>query len=288
MKAISLSHLSISRTSSPNGTRGPQSAKSSLSTTTSVAAPPVLSHPQLKADESLAVLKDSAAEEGAHGDLGERRQSFGAMNTLGAAIRRTTSFRTSTPVSGSGALTPPSDGVLVGRSSSDSASGLVPLSKVAAKTRPHHQQALSTGAAGLRAVPSLAGAQHSHSQPPSSRQHEPPASSGGSAAPAHKFQPTSAGSKPSPAPTSGAHTPLGGGRNGPLALHQLEESYVGKVGSRLGEAVNRVFVPAPAGATAATGDVVYNGRSAPKWIKAREVGGMVVSYVSFRSPAAKA
>jgi hypothetical protein len=55
-------------------------------------------------------------------------------------------------------------------------------------------------------------------------------------------------------------------------LHNLEESYVGKVSLKLGEAVNKVFL---AGGGPAAGEVVYKGRSAAKVGKTKDFGDMV-------------
>jgi hypothetical protein len=55
------------------------------------------------------------------------------------------------------------------------------------------------------------------------------------------------------------------------ALHNLEESYVGKVSLRLGEAVNKVFLP-----LAGTTEIVWNGRTAPRVARTKELGELVV------------
>ncbi|BGP26327.1 hypothetical protein Rt10032_c10g4359 [Rhodotorula toruloides] len=93
---------------------------------------------------------------------------------------------------------------------------------------------------------------------------------------------------------SGSATPvtaatLASGGTG-VQLHQLAESYVGKVSLRLGEAVNKVFLPMPTGpggmvdkqaekAEGAYGGsaVVVKGRPAPRVAKAREVGEIIAA-----------
>ncbi|GAA5944613.1 hypothetical protein JCM3775_005851 [Rhodotorula graminis] len=75
-----------------------------------------------------------------------------------------------------------------------------------------------------------------------------------------------------------------------VQLHQLAESYVGKVGLRLGEAVNKVFLPVPTGpggivdkaADKAEGPfgghaVVCKGRAAPRLARAKEVGELITA-----------
>ena len=77
-----------------------------------------------------------------------------------------------------------------------------------------------------------------------------------------------------------------------VQLHQLAESYVGKVGLRLGEAVNKVFLPVPTGpggivdkaADKAEGPfgghaVVCKGRAAPRLARAKEVGELITACV---------
>lgn len=102
------------------------------------------------------------------------------------------------------------------------------------------------------------------------------------------FLPSSSSSQPSSKPSSrmvspiatphGISTPLpnqsmSNSRSSTPALHTLEESYVGKVTARLGEAVNRVFVGPPNSTTTAD----MNKMHAPKWLKAREVGELIFS-----------
>lgn len=73
-------------------------------------------------------------------------------------------------------------------------------------------------------------------------------------------------------------------------MHQLAESYVGKVSLRLGEAVNKVFLPMPTGpggivdkqaekAEGAYGGsaVVVKGRPAPRVARAKEVGEIIAA-----------
>ncbi|GAA5999189.1 uncharacterized protein JCM10292_001653 [Rhodotorula paludigena] len=100
---------------------------------------------------------------------------------------------------------------------------------------------------------------------------------------------------------SGAATPLGGthaatpgvgGTSGhaSVQLHQLADSYVGKVSLRLGEAVNKVFLPPPMGAggvldktaekaEGAFGGVAstFKGRPAPRLARAKEVGEAITA-----------
>jgi hypothetical protein len=91
-----------------------------------------------------------------------------------------------------------------------------------------------------------------------------------------------------PAPVNSGVVGGGGG----VQLHQLAESYVGKVSLRLGEAVNKVFLPIPHGpggmpnkemekAEGPYGGTVasWKGRSAPRVMKAREVGDLIATYV---------
>jgi hypothetical protein len=73
----------------------------------------------------------------------------------------------------------------------------------------------------------------------------------------------------------------------PPILHNLEESYVGKVSLKLGEAVNKIFLPLPAAMLATMGvlamnhSLVWNGSTAPKVIRAKELGELLVLYVLF-------
>ncbi|BGP50109.1 hypothetical protein JCM10450v2_006020 [Rhodotorula kratochvilovae] len=93
-------------------------------------------------------------------------------------------------------------------------------------------------------------------------------------------------------PSSGAHAHgHGHGHHAPsVQLHQLAESYVGKVGLRLGEAVNKVFLPLPTGpggivdkaaekAEAPFGGhaVAWKGRAAPRLARAKEVGELITA-----------
>lgn len=87
------------------------------------------------------------------------------------------------------------------------------------------------------------------------------------------------GGKLTPAATPGAHTgthtPVGAkGPSAPPTMHNLEESYVGNVSLRLGDAVNKVFLPPPGPIPAA--EVYCNGRCPPRWQKARELGQIIV------------
>ncbi|KAL8279220.1 hypothetical protein RQP46_008476 [Phenoliferia psychrophenolica] len=82
---------------------------------------------------------------------------------------------------------------------------------------------------------------------------------------------TPATATPTPA---GAHTPVGArGASVAIPLHNLQESYVGNVSLRLGDAVNKVFMPPP-GPIAST--ELCNGRCPPRWMKARELGEIIV------------
>lgn len=68
-----------------------------------------------------------------------------------------------------------------------------------------------------------------------------------------------------------------GGQGALAGVNALEESYVGKVSQRLGEAVNRMFLPGPVVPGAL--ECVVNGRSAPKDAKGTEIGEIVREYV---------
>lgn len=203
-----------------------------------------------KLNESAALDKEARA----------RRASLGA---LGAALRRTTSSRVpsgasvvvSTPVHAKG-LTPPSS-----RPSSDTQSGLIPLRAQLASSAsvPGKDRSRSVDRRQVPVAAAAAGVtiQQSSSQPPLSRK-----------------QPQG---KKSPVLTaSGGATPVTQGSGRAPALHQLEESYVGKVSLKLGEAVNRVFM---AGGGPTSGEIGFKGRPAPRVVKTREFGEIIVQCV---------
>ncbi|GAA5842054.1 hypothetical protein JCM11251_001999 [Rhodosporidiobolus azoricus] len=93
-------------------------------------------------------------------------------------------------------------------------------------------------------------------------------------------------------PVPAAPSGVVGHASGPtgVQLHQLAESYVGKVSLRLGEAVNKVFLPIPNGpggipnkemerAEAPYGGsgAAWKGRPAPRVFRSREVGEMIAA-----------
>lgn len=243
---VSLPHLSLSRNNSPSRpstpAAQPNSNGSSRPSSVEIVAP------------------DGGAGDGLDKEARVRRASLGA---LGAALRRSTSGKVhtvsslsaSTPLHSKGPTTAAS------RPTSDNAgTGLLPLRNVLnAATSSSKQRAHSSDRRPLptAAVPSLAtttGAiQHSVSQPPLSRNKKE-------------------GGKRSPVigPASGSATPTSHGAGRGPALHNLEESYVGKVSLRLGEAVNKVFL------AGGPGELSWKGRSAPKVDKSKEVGEIVI------------
>ncbi|GAA5903340.1 hypothetical protein JCM6882_008139 [Rhodosporidiobolus microsporus] len=144
------------------------------------------------------------------------------------------------------------------------------------------------GAARSSSVPPLA---HGHGSPalPASGAGSPVLAGSGAATPAQAYAAANGGALP---PASVAATPSGAG--GPsvtgVQLHQLAESYVGKVSLRLGEAVNKVFLPIPNGpggisnkemerAEAPYGGsgAAWKGRPAPRVLRSREVGEMIAA-----------
>lgn len=98
---------------------------------------------------------------------------------------------------------------------------------------------------------------------------------------------TAPSNRGTPAGTPGTATPVPGAAGGApglsrpsssASLHQLEASYVEKVSLRIGEAVNRVFV------TQASPDPnAFKGRSPPVPARAREFTELMQSYVLFFS-----
>ncbi|GAA5983491.1 hypothetical protein JCM11641_005827 [Rhodosporidiobolus odoratus] len=138
---------------------------------------------------------------------------------------------------------------------------------------------------------------HSTSQPGSARSSSLPPGPAASGS----VGPASAGGSPILGPgtatpaqvyaqANGATAPSGGGGGGGVQLHQLAESYVGKVSLRLGEAVNKVFLPIPNGPGGIPnkeqerGEAPYGGsgcswkgRSAPRVTRSREVGEVVAT-----------
>ncbi|BGP33936.1 hypothetical protein JCM10296v2_005745 [Rhodotorula toruloides] len=137
---------------------------------------------------------------------------------------------------------------------------------------------------------------HSQSQPGTSRATATavigagslPGGGGGLPSPSIASIATLGGSVSGSATPSTAATLAAGGTG--VHLHQLAESYVGKVSLRLGEAVNKVFLPMPTGpggivdkaaekqegAYGGSG-VVVKGRPAPRVAKAREVGEIIAA-----------
>lgn len=255
---VSLPHLSLSRNNSPSRPSTPlpsvsqqqqQQPKSATSASTG-------SNPSTRPSSVEIVLPEGAVAGDGNGGLDKdaraRRASLGAF---GAALRRSTSGKVLPAMASSTPLqpTPPAS-----RPTSDSASsGLLPLRNVLQTAAKSSKRAHSTDRRPLptAAVPSLATTttlQHSASQPPLSRK-------------------SGAGKKsPVLSATSGSATPLSHGGGRAPALHNLEESYVGKVSLRLGEAVNKVFLAGGAG------DLSWKGRSAPKVDRSKEVGEMVI------------
>ena len=63
----------------------------------------------------------------------------------------------------------------------------------------------------------------------------------------------------------------------------LEESYVAKVSQRLGEAINRVFLPASTGGVG-TADLVVGGRMAPRVERAKDAADMVLNELGAAMP----
>lgn len=135
---------------------------------------------------------------------------------------------------------------------------------------------------------------HSQSQPGTSRATATAVIGAGSLPPGGLPSPsipsiaTLGGSVSGTATPSTAATLAAGGTG--VQLHQLAESYVGKVSLRLGEAVNKVFLPMPTGpggivdknaekAEGAYGGsaVVAKGRPAPRVARAKEVGEIIAA-----------
>lgn len=160
----------------------------------------------------------------------------------------------------------------------------------------------SISKAGLRLA-------HSQSQPGTSRHHGPSAA-------AHHDEsllplspslsangggfPLSPGLGPSSSSAaSGAATPqtsaavasaAGGATSGSTNIEQFAESFIAKVSLRLGEVVNRTFVPAPHGPGGAVdkqlelaeapyggNSVNWKGRPAPRLVKAKEFGERIAA-----------
>ncbi|GAA6015200.1 hypothetical protein JCM10207_003640 [Rhodosporidiobolus poonsookiae] len=252
-----------------------------------------------------------------------RRSSFGASLSAFAS-------RSSSPASGATAapkspsvpagltLTPATPG----RSTSADKSGLRPLRSISGRGKARSKssdRAHELVAAAPAAAPGLAPAAtvaatskekkpgmmtsmrrglalgHSQSQPGTTRAGAAlatdgaatvsggsPVLSSGTATPAQAYAAANGGT---PVPSPGAAAgPTG------VQLHQLAESYVGKVSLRLGEAVNRVFLPVPTGpggipnkdlerAEAPYGGsgVACKGRTAPRVLRAKEAGEMMAS-----------
>lgn len=300
---VSLPHISLSRTNSPSrpttpttpggaaadshqpattartggaarSSNPPSRSASMESTTDIVAAAETAVH---KMNLSTMTNDPSTSASSADAARSKRAASLGA---LGAALRRnTTSNRipsgtsvvAATPVHAKG-LTPPAS-----RPASDSPAGLIPLRAQLASTaeaaaaggshkgrsRSTDRRQLPIAASSMTAATAgglaSAGFTQSNSQPPLSRKSH---GNGGKKSPVLSSQSGHA------TPSSQQH----GSARGPAALHNLEESYVGKVSLKLGEAVNKVFL---AGGGPAAGEVVYKGRSAARVSRTKDFGDMV-------------
>ncbi|KAK4704766.1 hypothetical protein P7C70_g1439, partial [Phenoliferia sp. Uapishka_3] len=254
LKAINLSSFSLSRGSSPS--RSPQSTASSSNPSSTASTRP--SSLDSKGSDTLSVAVDGVAS----ADLGSSRR-----NSFGALLRKTSSFgskssspgtltpnTTSQPLASSGPPRVASDSLLPSRHSSASAAAR-PRSKSSSRGT-HH---LNSPLTATSTIP------HAHSQPPMSRHH----SSHGHTF-SGKMTPVTANTG---AHTPMGHTPIGRGPVAGLPLINLQESYVGNVSTRLGEAANKVFSPAPGPGFATEG---CNGRCPPRFLKARELGEMIV------------
>ncbi|KAM0790245.1 hypothetical protein ACM66B_005553 [Microbotryomycetes sp. NB124-2] len=273
---VALPHLTLSRNNSPS-----RSNSTPLPTPTSKqSSSPLSSRPASEEGLKAPVVSPVIVDEPAQMDdvvkpepVRSGRPGFGS---IGAALRRSASGKV--PTLGLGSSTPinapsptPSTPAptttaatakTLSRPTSDSVTGLIPLRSQSLKPKTRSQstdrRALPATAVPAHATASL---QQSISQPPLSR-----AKGNGTGTAATGGNNT--GKRSPPMPASGTVTPSLGGTRAP-ALHNLEESYVGKVSLKLGEAVNKIFLPG--GPT----DVAFKGRPAPKVNKTVEFADMI-------------
>ncbi|KAK4050209.1 hypothetical protein OIO90_005191 [Microbotryomycetes sp. JL221] len=270
---VALPHLSLSRNNSPS-----RSNSTPLPTPTSKQSSPLgtraSSEESLKATVMSPVIVDEPAQmeeqptkiEPTTTTTRSGRPGFGAF---GAALRRSASGKV--PTLGLGPSTPATPsmtaattkGATLTRPTSDSAtSGLIPLRTQSLKPKSRSQstdrRALPATAVPAHALGSL---QQSASQPPLSRTKVNGGAASGTTG-------TNGGKRSPPTSSSGAATPALAGTRAP-ALHNLEESYVGKVSLKLGEAVNKIFLPG--GPT----DLAFKGRPAPKVSKTIDFADMI-------------
>ncbi|KAM0749091.1 hypothetical protein T439DRAFT_61578 [Meredithblackwellia eburnea MCA 4105] len=293
LKAIDLTHFSLSassRNSSPH-----RSAPSA----------PVVSIPikSLSPSSSLGSVDTPAttpsATELEHSPLDStgtkspspRRKSIGAVNSLAAALRRSSSFRSaSTPsptlTSSIGAATPVINPTSLAPNPSAASATINVGRPVSDSSLPSRSSHANNVASLAKVAPSLGKQRSKSSAPPNSRAgvglpqvHSQPAISRGTSSGPGGVRVGPGGVRLSP--PGGTHSPLHpvvpGGRplpNAGLPINTLSESYIGKVDLKLGEAVNKVFLP-PTGIHA-SGDVCMKGKHSPQWLKAREVGELIM------------
>ncbi|GAA5910521.1 hypothetical protein JCM5296_003686 [Sporobolomyces johnsonii] len=332
-KTLSLPHLSLSRTSANSRNASPATTPTSTTPTPLDDAPPFghpfdrkksksSSPKQRTLDPVLPLEKDLSRDALKDKDKDKRRSSFGASLSAfsSGGGPRSSSPAPKSPSTPAGLTLTPASGVGAGgRSMSESSTsggvggGLKPLRAVIAKSAAANGHGGDAGGAlparskssdrieekerkkgVMGAVRGLA-LGHSVSQPGSSRSassgfgtgggaHDGLASSGGAGSPVLGGGVTPGTATPSVAASSTAGQPQ---------LHQLAESYVSKVSLRLGEAVNRVFLPGQGGvagaqadklegvffvgAAAAQGAFGGKGRASPRVVRSREVGELVFS-----------
>ncbi|KAK4049832.1 hypothetical protein OIV83_003888 [Microbotryomycetes sp. JL201] len=272
---VALPHINLSRNNSPS-----RSASTPLTTPTSKQSSPLsssrpASEENLKAPVVSPVIVDEPAQMDDVAKPEPSRSGRPGFGAFGAALRRTASGKvptlglgSSTPINAPSptAPTPAQIGTAntkpLSRPASDTVTGLVPLRSHSLKPKVRSQstdrRALPATAVPAHATGSL---QQSASQPPLSR-----TKINGSGATAANGP--SGGKRSPPMSASGTVTPSFGATRAP-ALHNLEESYVGKVSLKLGEAVNKIFLPG------APTDVAFKGRPAPKIVKTVEFAEMI-------------
>ncbi|GAA5935035.1 hypothetical protein JCM1841_000101 [Sporobolomyces salmonicolor] len=330
-KTLSLPHLSLSRTSANSRTSTPTTTPTSTTPTPTDDTPPFAppfdrkksksSSPKPRILDPLLPLEKSLSRDPLK-DKDKRRSSFGAsLSTFSSAGGpRSSSPAPKSPSTPAGLTLTPASGIGAGgRSISESSTsggvggGLKPLRAVIAKSVAANGHGGDAGGplpvrskssdrfeekerkkGVMGAVRGLA-LGHSVSQPGSSRSassglgtgggaHEGLVSSAGAGSPVFGGGATPGTATPSVAASSTAGQPQ---------LHQLAESYVSKVSLRLGEAVNRVFLPGQGGvagaqadklegiffvgAAAAQGAFGGKGRASPRVVRSREVGELVFS-----------
>ncbi|SCV73999.1 BQ2448_6429 [Microbotryum intermedium] len=290
---VTLPHLSLSRNNSPSRSTpstaaadGPKSATPELPSPDLPMNPPSIEHTKAKKASS-------------------------SLGPLGAVLRRSSSFRANGSLTPSTAINPVpvSAGIAASapalRSSSDNSIGLTPLQKSLGGNGHSGRRGDSSSSKSRRRA--VSGDRHEHGRSlhkETSRSktlpnvYIGPASAGGLAIShstshpplgrkAGKHSPTLHGSQTplgtssaaaftnAAAGTASSTTPMSSAAIAP-ALHQLEESYVGKVGLKLGEAVNKVFILGSATAPGGASEVVLNGRPAPRVTVAKQCGELVV------------